>query len=115
MSHGEFEDVLFDQVCEVVGPGTVLLTLSSKKLNRVVGVDRRGVLVETDRSLSCGPGPTQVPAWMIAAAWDKLRTRGERSQQELLNELNVKRSRLVCPFVDAIFRGPDSADAADGG
>lgn len=99
MSVGTFDDDLFDQVSEVVGPGTVIMTLSSKKLNRIIGVDRDGVLVETERSLSRGSGPQRVPAWMIAAAWDRLCDKGELSQQELLNELNVKRSAFVCALV----------------
>jgi hypothetical protein len=99
MSHKEFDDELFDQVSEVVGAGTVILTLSTKKLNRIVDVDREGVLVETERSMSLGTGPQRVPAWMIAAAWDRLRNNGELSQQELLNELNVKRSAFVCALI----------------
>lgn len=99
MSASEFDDALFDQVSAVVGPGTVIMTLTTKKLNRVVGVDRKGVLVETERSLSRGTGPQRVPAWMIAVAWDRLRDKGELSQQELLNELNVKRSAFVCALV----------------
>ena len=49
--------------------------------------------------MSLGSGPQLVPAWMIAAAWDRLRDKGELSQQELLNELNVKRSAFVCALV----------------
>jgi hypothetical protein len=99
VSAAEFADDLFDQVTAVVGPGTVIMTLSSKKLNRIIDVDREGVLVETERSLKLGSGPQRVPAWMIAAAWNRLRDKGELSQQELLNELNVKRSAFVCALV----------------
>lgn len=99
MSAVEFDDELYDQVSEVIGPGTVILTLSSKKLNRIIAVDRDGVLVETERSLSRGSGPQRVPAWMIATAWERLRDKGELSQQELLNELNVKRSAFVCALL----------------
>ncbi len=99
MSSADFEDALFERVSEVVGPGTALLTLTTKRLNRIVGVDRKGVLVETERSLGLGSGPQRVPAWMIAAAWDRLCDKGELSQQELLNELNVKRSAFVCALV----------------
>ena len=87
MSAAEFDDELYDQVLEVIGPGTVILTLSSKKLNRIITVDRDGVLVETERSLSRGTGPQRVPAWMIAAAWERLCDKGELSQQELLKAL----------------------------
>lgn len=41
----------------------------------------------------------QVPAWMITAAWNRLCDKGELRQQELLNELNVKRSAFVCALV----------------
>lgn len=99
MSAAEFDDALFDQVSAVVGAGTAILTLSTKNLNRITAVDRKGVWVETERSMSLGSGPQLVPAWMIAAAWDRLRDKGELSQQDLLNELNVKRSAFVCALV----------------
>lgn len=99
MSINEFDDELFDIVTGAVQAGTVVLTLSTKKLNRITGVDRQGVLVETERSLGLGSGPQRVPAWMIAAAWNRLRDKGELSQQELLNELNVKRSAFVCALI----------------
>lgn len=99
MSAAEFEDELFDRISAVVGPGTAILTLSTKNLNRVTTVDRRGVWVETERSMALGSGPQLVPAWMIAVAWDRLSAKGELSQQELLNALNVKRSAFVCALL----------------
>lgn len=99
MSAAEFDDELFDQVSEAVGPGTAILTLSTKNLNRVTAVERKGVWVETERSMGLGSGPQLVPAWMIAVAWERLRDKGKLSQQELLNELNVKRSAFVCALV----------------
>lgn len=99
MTATEFDDELYGQVSKVIGPGMVILTLSSKKLNRIVAVDCDGVLVATERSLSRGTGPQPVPAWMIAAACERLRDKGELSQQELLNELNVKRSAFVCALL----------------
>lgn len=99
MSAAEFDNALFDRVSDAVGPGTALLTLSTKNLNRVTAVERKGVWVETERSMGLGSGPQLVPAWMITAAWDRLRDKGELSQQELLNELNVKRSAFVCALV----------------
>jgi hypothetical protein len=95
----EFDDELFDLVSAAVQAGTVILTLSSKKLNRIIDVDREGVLVETERSLGRRTGPQRVPAWMIDAAWKRLCDKRELSQQELLNELNVKRSAFVCALV----------------
>jgi hypothetical protein len=99
MSAADFDDELFDRVSDVAGPGTVILTLSTKNLNRITGVERKGVWVETERSMSLGSGPQLVPAWMIAAAWERLCNKGELSQQELLNELNAKRSAFVCALV----------------
>lgn len=99
MSAVEFDDDLFDLVMEAAGPGTVIMTLSIKRLNRIVSIDRQGVLVETERSLSRGSGPQRVPAWMIAVAWERLRDKGELSQQEVLGELNVKRSAFVCALL----------------
>lgn len=95
----EFDDDLFDLVMRAAGPGTVIMTLSIKRLNRIIAVDRQGVLVETERSLSRGSGPQRVPAWMIAVAWERLRDKGELSQQEVLGELNVKRSAFVCALL----------------
>jgi len=36
---------------------------------------------------------------MITAAWDHLRRHGQLSQEELLEDLNVKRSAFVCAFI----------------
>ncbi|GJF12582.1 hypothetical protein NGTWS1803_22680 [Mycolicibacterium cyprinidarum] len=99
MRPAAFDDELFDQILEVVGPGTAVLTLSTKNLNRVTAVDRKGVWVETERSMRLGSGPQLVPAWMIVVAWDRLCDKGELSQQDLLNELNVKRSAFVCALL----------------
>lgn len=99
MSAAEFDDDLFARVTDVAGPGTAILTLSTKNLNRISSVTRKGVFVETERSMKLGTGPQLVPAWMIAAAWEWLCDKGELSQQELLNELNVKRSAFVCALV----------------
>lgn len=45
---------------------------------------------------------------MIVAAWDRLKARGELSHDELLNELNVKRSAfvmaLLAQFPDVFVR-----------
>jgi hypothetical protein len=99
VSATKFDDELFEVLNEVVQAGTVIMTLSSKKLNRIISIDRDGVLVDTERSLARSSGPQRVPAWMIAAAWGRLRDVGELSQQELLNGLNVKRSAFVCALL----------------
>ena len=46
-----------------------------------------------------GLHPQIVPAWMIVAAWEHLRQNGALTHQELLNELNVKRSAFVCALL----------------
>lgn len=108
MTADEFDDDLFARVTDVAGPGTAILTLSTKNLNRISSVTRKGVFVETERSMKLGTGPQLVPAWMINAAWERLCDKGELSQQELLNALNVKRSAFVCAllakFADVYIR-----------
>ncbi|MGU3499432.1 hypothetical protein [Mycobacterium sp. C31M] len=99
MSAAEFDDHLFARVTDAAGPGTAILTLSTKNLTRISSVTRKGVFVETERSMKLGTGPQLVPAWMIATAWERLCDKGELSQQELLNELNVKRSAFVCALL----------------
>lgn len=111
MSAAEFDDELFDRVSDVVGPGTAILTLSTKNLNRVTTVDRKGVWVETERSMSLGSGPQLVPAWMIVTAWRHLQTNGALSNRELLDDLNVKRSTfvvaLLAQFSDVVVKSTE--------
>ena len=107
-SSAELDDELFERVSTAIKPGDEITTLSDKRPNRIVSVERSGVEVETLRSDDLGSGPQTVPSWMIVAAWDRLRRRGELSQNELLNELNVKRSAFVCAllaqFPDVVVR-----------
>jgi hypothetical protein len=77
----------------------VINTLGIARPNRIVSIDREGILVETQRSIDNGTGPQLVPAWMIATAWEHLRLRGRLSNQELLHDLNVKRSAFVCALL----------------
>lgn len=102
MSQTEFDDDLYDRVRDAICIGDEIETLSIKRRNRIAGIDRTGVWVETARSKERGSGPQLVPAWMVAAAWKRLCTRGEISQVEVLNELNVKRSAFVCALI-ALF------------
>ena len=92
----ELDDELFDRVRAAIKPGDEITTLSNKRPNRAVAVERSGVSVETLRSERLGSGPQTVPAWMIVSAWQHLLQNGELSQNELLIELNVKRSAFVC-------------------
>jgi hypothetical protein len=104
----ELNDELFNRVLSVVEPGDEITTLSNKRPNRIVSIDRSGVSVETLRSDRRKTGPQIVPAWMIVAAWEHLRENGELTHKELLNELNVKRSAFVCAllalFPDVVVR-----------
>ena len=83
-------------------------TLSNKRLNRIVRFDADGVWVETSRSERLGTGPQLVPAWMIVTAWKQLNEARELSHDELLNDLNVKRSAfvmaLLAQFPDVVVR-----------
>ncbi|ORB12687.1 hypothetical protein [Mycobacterium noviomagense] len=104
----ELGDELLDLVRSVVEPGDEIPTVSNKRPNRIVSIDRSGLSVETLRSDRRGTGPQMVPAWMIVAAWEHLRREGELTHSQLLNELNVKRSAFVCAllaqFPDVVIR-----------
>ncbi len=95
----ELDDDLFESICSVVKRSDEIVTLSIKRINKIAAVDRSGVRVETARSERLGTGPQLVPAWMIVRAWQHLRSRGELTQDELLNDLNVKRSAFVCALL----------------
>lgn len=96
MTNPGFDEELLDRVERAVRPGQVINTLGIARPNRIVSIDRDGVLVATKRSSDKGTGPQLVPAWMIATAWEHLRLHGRLSNRELLNNLNVKRSAFVC-------------------
>lgn len=105
MTSGEtFDDDVLALVCEAVRVGDVISTLGISRPNWIAGIDQDGVLVETRRSQKMGRGPQLVPAWMINLAWAHLRTYRRLSQEQLLNELNVKRSAFVCALL-ARFHG----------
>ena len=101
-----FDDDLFDRVRQAISPGDVVYTLSNRQPNRIDSIERRGILVETDRSKKSDSGPQLVPAWMIRVAWRHLVKNGHLTNDELLNsrDLNVKRSSFVCAL---LARFPD--------
>ena len=99
----ELDGSLLDLIRAVVAPGDEIYTLTSKRSNRIVSIDRAGIEVETIRSEDRGSGPQLVPAWMIDTAWAHLRRHGRLTHEELLNSLNVKRSAFVCALL-AHFR-----------
>lgn len=95
----ELDDDLYDRILAVVEAGDEISTLSIKRPNWIVAVERTGVWVETERSRARGAGSQFVPAWMIVSAWNHLCENGSLSQSELLNDLNVKRSAFVCALL----------------
>ena len=102
----EFDDVLMGRIRAVVRSGDEIYTLTSKRPNRIVAIDRAGIRVETLRTDDRGSGPQLVPAWMVIAAWEHLCRNGRLSQNELLHDLNVKRSAFVCALLSR-FRDVD--------
>lgn len=100
MASGEtFDDDVLEMVREAVRVGDVISTLGISRPNWIAGINQDGVLVETERSHEMGRGPQLVPAWMINVAWAHLRKYRRLSHDQLLNELNVKRSAFVCALL----------------
>jgi hypothetical protein len=58
-----------------------------------------GLWVETERSLGAKKPPQLIPPHMLNLAWDALRSRGELSNRDLLDELRVHRSSFVCAML----------------
>jgi hypothetical protein len=57
------------------------------------------VCVETERSRSLSGGSESIPAWMFNLAWDRLRSFGELTNRQLLDDLRVHRSSAVCAML----------------
>lgn len=104
----EFDDVLLERILAVVSTGDEIPTLTNKRPNRIVSINRSGIEVETLRSERLGSGPQLVPAWMTIEAWNHLSQHGVLSHSQLQKDLNVKRSAFVCAllakFPDVIVR-----------
>ncbi|MGV0795782.1 hypothetical protein ABQF26_02370 [Mycolicibacterium elephantis] len=102
------DDDLLERIQVVFEDHPEIETLTNKRPNWIDRFDASGIWVETLRSRRLGTAPQLVPAWMIVAAWDRLKARGELSHDELLNELNVKRSAfvmaLLAQFPDVVVR-----------
>lgn len=94
-----FDDALLDLIHAAVDVGDVITTLGRARPNRITWINEDGVWVRTEKSDREGTGPQLVPAWMITAARNHLVKRGRLTQQELLEELNVKRSAFVCALL----------------
>lgn len=79
-------------------PGQRIHTLGNSRPNWIVSINEAGLLVETEKTRSAGKTAQLVPAWMFETAWQRLVTRGQLTNAELVSsmDLNVKRSSLVC-------------------
>lgn len=85
-------------------PGQRIYTLSNSQPNWIVSVNETGLMVETEKTRSAGNSGQLVPAWMFEVAWQRLVTRGQLANTELVSskDLNVKRSSLVCAALAAL-------------
>jgi hypothetical protein len=92
-----FERSLHAMLSEEVVRDPVFVTLARAQANRVVGIERSGLWVETEASKRKGLPPQHVPAWMFQLAWDYLTAHGSLTNRHLLatDGLNVKRSSAV--------------------
>ncbi|MCV7220823.1 hypothetical protein [Mycolicibacterium elephantis] len=101
------DDDLLERIQAVFEAHAEIDTLTNKRPNWIDRFDASGVWVETLRFRRLETAPQLVPAWMIVAAWN-LKIKGELSHDELLNELNVKRSAfvmaLLAQFPDVVVR-----------
>lgn len=95
----EFSDELLELIEATIAPGDEIVTLTSRRPNRITAVERHGIMVETTRSDDRGSGPQLVPAWMVIAAWEHLERTRQLGQSELLDGLNVQRSAFVCALL----------------
>ena len=63
--------------------GEVISTLGIARRNRIISIDRDGVLVESERSAAKRTGPQRVQAWMITTAWEHLCVHGRLTIQAI--------------------------------
>lgn len=95
----ELSPALLDALSHEVSRNPVFMTLGRPAPNKVIGVSRSEVLVQTARSISQTGQGASIPAWMFNIAWDYLQARGELSNNTLLNHLRVHRSSAVCAIL----------------
>lgn len=69
------------------------------KPNLVREATPSGLWVETERSRAAKKPAQFIPPHMLNLAWDVLKSRGELSNRELLDELRVHRSSFVCAML----------------
>jgi len=94
-----FDPLLLAQLHREVEREPLFHTLSHGKPNRVAEVNESGLYIETEASRSKGRPAQLVPSWMFELAYEALRARGRITQQEVLNDLNIKRSAAVCAIL----------------
>ena len=94
-----FEPGLLALLQAEVTRNPLFLTLTRGNPNRVTEVTPHGIYVETEASRAKGNPAQEVPSWMFELAWETLRSRGLLTQQEVLHDLNIKRSAAVCAIL----------------
>lgn len=72
------------------------------KPNLVREATPSGLWVETERSRAAKRPPQLIAPHMLNLAWDVLKSRGELSNRELLDELRVHRSSFVCAMLSKV-------------
>lgn len=99
-----FSAELFALLRDRLVPGQRIYTLSNSQPNWIVSVNETGLMVETEKTRSAGKSAQLVPAWMFEVAWQRLVTRGQLTNTELVSseDLNVKRSSFVCAALAAL-------------
>lgn len=97
-----FEPDLYRALRAEVRKDPIFRTLSQGRPNRVVDLTPVEVYVETERSRSRSGGPESIPAWMLNLAWDRLRSFGELTNRQLLEDLRVHRSSAVCAILACV-------------
>jgi hypothetical protein len=94
-----FEPDLYRALRAEVRRDPLFKTLSQGRPNRIVELTPVEALVETGRSLQRTGGAESIPAWMFNLAWDRLRSLGELTNRQVLDDLRVHRSSAVCAIL----------------
>ena len=97
-----FERDLYRALQAEVRKDPVFRTLSQGRPNRVVELTPVEVLVETERSRHRNGGAESIPAWMFNLAWERLRSFGTLSNQELCDDMRVHRSAGVLAILGRV-------------
>lgn len=99
---GSMGEDLLTAIRGAVEVGEIILTLGTSRPNRIASIDESGIRVATEKSERNGNEPQLVPAWMIESAWDHLSRHGGLTQNQLVDELNVKRSAFICALLSRL-------------